>query len=109
MEYFDLYSHLLVKSLPLVTKHSLFESSFLSYVGTVHHLYLRLAKSAQFPALMGRLSSCCRQNLKVFKNASLISPPRRSLIKSDAMKLLEKAIKPYEAETNFVREMFADL
>jgi hypothetical protein len=55
-----------------------------------------------------KLSSIANATIKVFKESKLISFSKRTVMVSDAAKLVHKTIKIYEAEPHFLRLLFGN-
>ena len=102
-----------MKHLQLVSKFSIFEATFLIFVSTVHQLFIVLnsTKSQLVNSILSKvvkLSSIVSTTIKVFKESKLISFSKRTVMISDAAKLIHKTIKLYESEPHFLRLLFGN-
>ena len=101
IDFFDLYSHFLIKCQPLFSKHSIFESIFITYISTSHSIFTDL--SMQSP-LLPKLLSSLQNNIKIYKNCGLISTKKIMMMGSDSVKIWNKVLKNYgSADPTFAK------
>ena len=106
VDFFDLYSHFLIKTQPLFSKHSIFEGILASYISTSHSIFVDLSMQS---SLLPQLLSSLQHNIKVYKSCGLISTKKIMMMSSDGSKVWSKVLKTYELQDPLFAKMLANL